>query len=68
MNEVLEFPGVADCEPEWRERPVSAIATHISNVYHEYTRNRLPFITELATRVATIPGDTGPRSCRLSMP
>jgi iron-sulfur cluster repair protein YtfE (RIC family) len=56
MNDVLEFPGVADCEPEWRERPLSAIATHISNVYHEYTRDRLPFITELATRVATIPG------------
>ena len=57
MNEVLEFPSVAECEPEWLERPVSAIATHISNVYHEYTRDRLPFITSLATRVATIPGE-----------
>ena len=57
MNEVLEFPSAAECEPEWLERPVSAIATHISNVYHEYTRDRLPFITSLATRVATIPGE-----------
>ena len=46
------FPALADCEPEWLERPVSVIATHISNVYHEFTRDRLPFITSLATRVA----------------
>ena len=29
MNNVLEFPSVVECEPEWQERPVSAIA--ISN-------------------------------------
>ena len=57
MNEVLKSFSVAECDPEWQNRPVSAIATHISNVYHEYTRDRLPFITSLATRVATIPGE-----------
>jgi iron-sulfur cluster repair protein YtfE (RIC family) len=53
MNNVLEFPAV-DCEPEWQQRPVSAIATHISLLYHEYTRDRLPLIASLAKRVATI--------------
>ena len=56
MNNVLEFPTAVDCEPEWQQRPVSAIATHISLVYHEYTRDRLPLIASLATRVATISG------------
>jgi iron-sulfur cluster repair protein YtfE (RIC family) len=56
MNNVLEFPDVAECEPEWLDRPISAIATHISSVYHEFTRERLPLIASLATRVATLPG------------
>jgi iron-sulfur cluster repair protein YtfE (RIC family) len=56
MNNVLGSPGVVECEPEWRERPISAIATHISNVYHEFTRDRLPLIAHLATRVTTLPG------------
>ncbi len=69
MNEVLEFPSAAECEPEWQERPVSVIATHISNVYHEFTRDRLPFITSLATRVADDSWRTlDRRSCRLSTP
>jgi iron-sulfur cluster repair protein YtfE (RIC family) len=55
MNALLEFPRVADCEPEWQERPVSAIATHVSTIYHEFTRDRLPLIANLAARVATIP-------------
>jgi regulator of cell morphogenesis and NO signaling len=56
MNEVFESSSAAECEPEWQERPVSVIATHVSNVYHEFTRARLPLIASLATRVATIPG------------
>jgi len=56
MNDVLDLPNVADCEPEWLERPVSAIATHVSNVYHEFTRDRLPLIASMAMRAATIPG------------
>ena len=56
MSEVIEFPGTAECEPEWLERPVSAVATHVSTVYHEFTRDRLPLIASLAERVAIIPG------------
>ena len=44
MNDVIRFPSPLDCEPEWLERPVSAIATHISAVYHEFTRERLPLL------------------------
>jgi iron-sulfur cluster repair protein YtfE (RIC family) len=54
MNGIIKFPDPADCEPEWLERPVSAIATHISAVYHEFTRERLPLIAGLAARVATL--------------
>ena len=55
MNEVLEFHSRVECEPEWQDRPVSVVATHVSNLYHEFTRERLPLIASLATRVVTIP-------------
>lgn len=55
MN-TLEFPTLSDCEPEWLDRPVSVIATHISRVYHEFTRDQLPLIAGLAARVQSIPG------------
>jgi iron-sulfur cluster repair protein YtfE (RIC family) len=56
MNNVLESPSVVECGPEWQDRPVSAIATHVSNVYHEFTRDRLPLIATMAMRASTIPG------------
>ena len=36
---------------------MSVVATHISRVYHEFTREQLPVIANLATRVQSIPGD-----------
>jgi len=56
MN-TLELSALTDCEPQWLERPVSVIATHISLVYHEFTRDQLPVIADLATRVQSISGD-----------
>ena len=53
----LELSALSDCDPQWLERPVSVVATHISRVYHEFTRDRLPVISDLATRVQSIPGD-----------
>lgn len=55
MN-TLEFPTLSECEPEWLDRPVSVVATHISRVYHEFTRDRLPLIADLAERVQSISG------------
>jgi regulator of cell morphogenesis and NO signaling len=52
----LELSSLSDCEPQWLERPVSVVATHISRVYHEFTRDRLPVIADLAVRVQSIPG------------
>jgi iron-sulfur cluster repair protein YtfE (RIC family) len=52
----LEFPTLSDCEPRWLDRPVSVIATHISRVYHEFTRDQLPVIADLAARVQSIGG------------
>jgi iron-sulfur cluster repair protein YtfE (RIC family) len=56
MSDVLELQRTVDCEPEWQDRPVSVVATHISTVYHEFTRDRLPLIASLAARVGAIPG------------
>ena len=53
----LELSALSDCEPQWLERPVSVVATHISRVYHEFTREQLPVIADLATRVQSISGD-----------
>jgi iron-sulfur cluster repair protein YtfE (RIC family) len=55
MN-TLEFPTLSDCEPQWLDRPVSVVATYISRVYHEFTRDRLPVVVDLATRVQSISG------------
>jgi len=55
MN-TLELSTLSDCEPQWMDRPVSVVATHISRVYHEFTRDRLPVIADLATRVQSISG------------
>ena len=52
----LELSALSDCEPQWLERPVSVVATHISRVYHEFTRDQLPVIADLATRVQSISG------------
>ena len=41
-----------DCEQEWLDRPVSAIAAHISSVYHAFTRDRLPLVAHMASRLA----------------
>jgi iron-sulfur cluster repair protein YtfE (RIC family) len=57
MNDTLEFPTLTDCEPEWAEQPVSKVAIHISRVYHEYTREQLPLIADLAARVGSASGD-----------
>jgi iron-sulfur cluster repair protein YtfE (RIC family) len=54
MNDLLELSTVPECEPEWLERPVSVVATHISRVYHEFTRERLPIIADLAARVQSV--------------
>jgi iron-sulfur cluster repair protein YtfE (RIC family) len=56
MN-TLELSALTDCEAQWLERPVSVVATHISRVYHEFTRDQLPVIADLATRVQSISGD-----------
>jgi iron-sulfur cluster repair protein YtfE (RIC family) len=56
MN-TLELSTSSDCEPHWLEQPVSVVATHISRVYHEFTRDQLPVIADLATRVQSISGD-----------
>jgi iron-sulfur cluster repair protein YtfE (RIC family) len=56
MNDALEFPTLSECEPQWLDRPVSAIASHISRVYHEYSRDKLPLIADVAARVRAIPG------------
>jgi iron-sulfur cluster repair protein YtfE (RIC family) len=56
MN-ALELSTIPDCEPQWIDRPVSLVATHISRVYHEFTRDRLPVIADLATRVQSISGN-----------
>jgi iron-sulfur cluster repair protein YtfE (RIC family) len=42
MNELLSAPSVPECAPEWQSRPVGALATHISGVYHERMRDELP--------------------------
>src|SRR5688572_26366029 len=42
MNERLSAPTFTECAPEWRSRPMGALATHISCVYHERTRDELP--------------------------
>ncbi len=42
MNELLSAPKVTECAPEWQSRPVGALATHISGVYHERMRDELP--------------------------
>lgn len=55
MNDTIDFPTVSRCEPEWLERPVCAVATHISLVYHEFTRDQLPLIAGLAARVQSLP-------------
>jgi iron-sulfur cluster repair protein YtfE (RIC family) len=52
----LEFPALSECEPQWLDRPVSVVATHISRVYHEFTRDRLPLIADLAARVQSVSG------------
>jgi iron-sulfur cluster repair protein YtfE (RIC family) len=57
MNNILEFPRLTECEPEWAEQPVSHVAAHISRVYHEYTRHQLPLIADLAARVGSISGE-----------
>ena len=56
MN-TLELSTSSDCEPQWLERPVSVVATHISRVYHEFTRNQLPVIADLASRAQSLSGN-----------
>ena len=42
MNELLSASKVTESAPEWQSRPVGALATHISGVYHERMRDELP--------------------------
>lgn len=46
----------SDCEQEWLDRPISAIAAHISSVYHAFTRDRLPLLAHLSSRLNPTPG------------
>jgi iron-sulfur cluster repair protein YtfE (RIC family) len=41
-----------DCELPWRDRPVSAVAAHVSSTYHELNRDRLAVIGRLLPRIA----------------
>lgn len=56
MSDQLWAPRVPECEAEWLSRPMSALATHISSVYHEPMRHELPILTrqtaELSARVS----------------
>ncbi len=45
----------SDCEQEWLDRPLSAIAAHISSVYHAFTRDRLPLLAQLSGRLTSGP-------------
>lgn len=36
------------CQPEWLLRPVSALAAHISAIYHARTRRELPLLIQQA--------------------
>ena len=42
MNGLLSTPKVTECAPEWQSRPMGALATHISGVYHKRMRHELP--------------------------
>ena len=52
MNELLLAPTVTECQSEWMTLPVSALATHISGIYHERMRDELPLLTRKATELS----------------
>jgi iron-sulfur cluster repair protein YtfE (RIC family) len=43
------------CEPDWLERPLSILVTHISATYHHWTRDQLPSLVDLADEAARHP-------------
>ena len=53
MTHVLSAPVITECEPEWQSRSVSALATHISGVYHERLRDELPILTRQVAALST---------------
>lgn len=52
MNHLVPARTLADCEPAWLSRPVSALSLHVSGIYHEYTRDELPVLARQAAEVA----------------
>ena len=53
MNNPLPAPPVTECDPEWQSRSVSALATHISGVYHERMQDELPILTRQVAALIT---------------
>lgn len=51
MDDSTTNPALPECDPEWPARPVSALATHVSSVYHEHTRNELPVLMRRVTEL-----------------
>ncbi len=52
MSSLLLAP-VVECEAEWLSRPVSALTTHISGLYHERLRDELPVLTRQVAALST---------------
>jgi len=57
MNDLLRAPMLIECEPEWQSRSVSALAMHITGVYHEHTRDELPLLARQTAELAAQFGD-----------
>ena len=53
MNELLSASTVTECAPEWQTRPMGALATHISGVYHERMRDELPSLIRQAAAMTS---------------
>ncbi len=42
---------LVECEPEWIARPVSELARHITECYHQHTHEELPLLINAAHRL-----------------
>jgi iron-sulfur cluster repair protein YtfE (RIC family) len=62
VNQTIDSPLALEleCQLPWRERPVSAVAAHVSSTFHELTRDRLLVIGRLLPRISQSPAYENP--------
>jgi regulator of cell morphogenesis and NO signaling len=63
--EAVEHSGNISGELDYDKLPIDFLSDYVINTHHQYCRENIPFITELAQKVARVHGDSHPELTRV---